>query len=91
MPNIILNIISNSVSIINNNEILSAEAPTDLSTANSRRRELRLVNMMASILSKAVRMTNPDITINIFSIVPITFHNSSNATPGKIASKGSLR
>ncbi|MNH14205.1 hypothetical protein D3C79_737930 [compost metagenome] len=52
---------------------------------------MRLVRIAVSIPIKPVSTTNSDTTNSACSAVPIKLHNSCKATPGRIASNGSLR
>ncbi|MDT4861961.1 hypothetical protein FQZ97_965900 [compost metagenome] len=52
---------------------------------------MRLVRIAVSMPIKPVSTTNSDTTNNACSAVPIRLHSSCRATPGRIASSGSLR
>src|SRR5690606_1045548 len=71
--------------------ICQGRAPTERNIAISRRRACRRGKIAVSIPIRPVNTTNSDTTKSAFSAVPIKLQSSCNATPGKIASNGSLR
>ena len=72
-----------------NPKITRGRAPIALKMAISRRRSFKLEKIVAIIPIRAVITTMADTPISAVSAIPTICHNSCNATPGRIASKGS--